>query len=152
MTRAHAHCLPINAATVSNTLPPLDQIIFELISLNEPPRTAFEASILSKSLADFFQVAGATPSKFLSEDDTQVPQNNAPKFPKHTVAPTASKLPRRDNDSSWRHFHRNRDVVTCYLRQALLLIQPRSSSRSLDYLLRLQNLKFRQTTHIAGRL
>ena len=55
MTRARARGSPIKIVAIPTTLPPLDQTIFEHISLDESPRAAFEHSTVTESLADSFQ-------------------------------------------------------------------------------------------------
>ena len=55
MTRARARGSPIKTVAVPTTLPPLDQTIFEHVSLDEPPRAAFKHSTVTESLADSFQ-------------------------------------------------------------------------------------------------
>ena len=46
-----ARDLPVKSAAVSNTLPPVDHTIFEIICLDEPPRAAFKPSTVTESFA-----------------------------------------------------------------------------------------------------
>ena len=131
MTRSRARGWPVKNATVPTTLPPLDPITFEQISLDKQLSASLEPNTGAKSNADSSQVAGATPSKTQFDDNTQVstvthgisnlptsnlihqqpcnlPRITAFTPSQHLSSPAPSTLLSCENKSSLPLFHRKR--------------------------------------------